>query len=53
MYITQMQKDINNGEPLFKKYVTLSISTQAFKNIKLLFTRYALVHTAKQYRGKA
>ena len=45
-----MQKDINNGELLFKKYVILDIGTQAFKNIKLLFTRYALVYTIKQYR---
>jgi len=50
MYVTQMQKDIKDGEPPFGRYVTLGISTQAFKDIKLLFTRYALVYTAKQYR---
>ena len=45
-----MQKDIKDGKPLFGRYVTLGISIQAFKDIKLLFTRYALVHTARQYR---
>jgi len=45
-----MQKDIKDGEPPFGRCVTLGIGTQAFKDIKLLFTRYALVYTAKQYR---
>jgi len=44
-----MQKDIKDGEPLFRRYVTLGIGTQAFKDIKLLFTRYALIYTTKQY----
>ena len=44
-----MQKDIIDGEPPFKRYITLEIGTQAFKNIKLLFTKYAFIYTAKQY----
>ena len=44
-----MQKDIKDGEPLFGRCATLGISIQAFKDIKLLFTRYTLVYTAKQY----
>ena len=44
-----MQKDIKDGKLLFKKCITLGINIQAFKDIKLLFTRYALVYTAKQY----
>ena len=44
-----MQKDIKDGKPLFKKYINLGIGLQAFKGIKLLFTRYTLIHTAKQY----
>jgi len=50
IYVAQMQKDIKDGEPLFGRYITLGIDTQAFKDIKLLFTRYALIYTAKQYR---
>jgi len=50
MYVTQMQKDIKDGEPPFGRCATLGIGTQAFEDIKLLFTRYALVYTAKQYR---
>ena len=50
IYVTQMQKDIKDGEPPFRRYVTLGIGTQAFKNIKLLFTKYALIYTAKKYR---
>jgi len=49
IYVTQMQKDIKDGEPPFRRCVTLGIGTQAFKDIKLLFTRYALVYTTKQY----
>jgi hypothetical protein len=45
-----MQKDIKDSEPLFRRCITLGIGTQAFKDIKLLFTRYALIHTARQYR---
>ena len=44
-----MQKDIKDGEPPFRRYITLGIGTQAFKNIKLLFTKYALIYTTKQY----
>jgi len=50
IYVAQMQKDIKDGEPPFRRCTTLGIGTQAFKDIKLLFTRYALIHTAKQYR---
>ena len=50
MYIAQMQKDIEDGKPPFGRCVNLGIGLQAFEGIKLLFTRYALVHTAKQYR---
>jgi hypothetical protein len=49
IYVAQMQKDIKDGEPPFRRCATLGIGTQAFKDIKLLFTRYALVYTAKQY----
>ena len=49
IYITQIQKNIKDGEPLFKRCATLGINIQAFKDIKLLFTRYALIYTAKQY----
>jgi hypothetical protein len=49
IYIAQMQKDIKDGEPLFRRCITLGIGTQAFKDIKLLFTRYALIYTARQY----
>ena len=49
MYVAQIQKDIKDGEPLFRRYITLGIGTQAFKNIKLLFTKYALIYTAKKY----
>jgi hypothetical protein len=44
-----MQKDIKDGEPLFRRYTTLGIDMQAFKNIKLLFTKYALIYTTKKY----
>ena len=47
MYITQIQKDIKNTKPLFRRYINLGIGIQAFKKIKLLFTKYTLVHTAK------
>jgi hypothetical protein len=50
MYIAQIQKDIEDGKPPFRRCVNLGIGIQAFKGIKLLFIRYALVHTAKQYR---
>ena len=50
IYVAQMQKDIKDGEPPFRRYITLGIGTQAFKDIKLLFTRYALIYTTKQYR---
>ena len=44
-----MQKDIKDGKPLFKRYITLGIGTQAFKDIKLLFTKFTFIYTAKQY----
>jgi hypothetical protein len=50
MYIAQMQKDIKDGKPPFRRCINLGIGLQAFKGIKLLFTRYALIHTTKQYR---
>ena len=49
IYITQMQKNIKDGEPPFRRCATLGIDIQAFKDIKLLFTKYALVYTTKQY----
>ena len=49
IYVAQMQKDIKDGKPLFGRCATLGIGTQAFKNIKLLFTKYALMYTAKKY----
>ena len=45
-----MQKDIKDGKSLFGRCVTLGIDMQAFKDIKLLFTKYALIYTTKQYR---
>ena len=40
-----MQKDIQDSKPLFKKYINLGIGIQTFKEIKLLFTRYAFIYT--------
>ena len=45
-----MQKNIKDGKPLFKRYVNLGIGLSAFKGIKLLFTKYTFIYTAKQYR---
>ena len=38
-----MQKDIKDGKPPFGRYINLGIGVQAFKGIKKLFIRYALI----------
>ena len=45
-----MQKDIKDSKPPFRRYINLGIGIQAFKGIKLLFTKYAFMYTTKQYR---